>query len=153
MSNPILTVFDDAGNAIPIPAFPWVTEGGGGLKHASGTWTPASKTARMTIDLDFVPKAVSVWLPDFDTNGLNGTAKVINALYVNGLSTVLGTNASGTSVSVLYTNNTKTELITNDINSVPTPYVIRVLESGGFTLYNNREFPAGYTYAWEAWGE
>lgn len=28
--NPILTVFDDNGNAIPIPAFPWPVSGGSG---------------------------------------------------------------------------------------------------------------------------
>lgn len=153
MSNPILTVFDDAGNAIAIPAFPWATEGGGGgLKHASGTWTPAENTYFMKVTgLDFTPKIFKIIVTA--SGRLDGTEKSNGTIYVDGDCVWIGSNSGGTTYMCTTYFDFDTTPKSDDITTIPSNIYHGILQTGFYSYGANREWAAGNTYAWEAWGE
>lgn len=152
MSNPILTVFDDAGNAIPIPAFPWATEGGGGMKYASGTVTTATDGECRVTGLSFTPLFFKVFCDE--SAELDGNAKLIGTIYVKGSSLSLGTNASGTANAIRMPFPWNEHTVLEDDYTGPAATNIATALKTGFLVFNSgRNFLAGYTYTWEAWGE
>lgn len=101
MSNPILTVFDDAGNAIPIPAFPWATEGGG-VNVQSGSFTPAEALSSYTVSVEGVVKNFFVSIDS--RNYVSGVRNfLMAAIFDNGNVLSETSNAGGTSSGGVYT--------------------------------------------------
>ena len=131
-----------------------ISAGGGGFKTASGTYTPASDSGWMVVEFDFKPRFIQFYLDNYDTDGLNGTAKVLCGVYVDGLSSIQCTNAGGSSAGVFSGNvSPSVQIADNDTTILNPQGLIRPRKSGGYNLYYNRQFRAGTTYTWEAFGE
>ena len=120
----------------------------GGGKSASGTYTPASDTGYMIVKLDFVPNIIEFRLDDFDNKAFDGVTKILTGAYCNGLGYSRRTNTSGSALgSTSVANGIDTLIVEND-NTSPTPYIPRPRAAGGFHIYSNFVFRAGYTYSW-----
>ena len=127
--------------------------GGGGLKYASGSWTPASDTQWMVVELDFIPSAMAFGVDDWENKALDGISKVLNGAYFNGNAFTQRTNTGGTSAGQgMFTTVPDTIIMEND-TTMHSPYILRPRASGGFNIYFSYYFRAGYTYNWEAMGE
>lgn len=135
-----------------VDAIAGIASGGGGLKHASGTWTPAESTYFMKVTgLDFTPKIFKIIVTA--SGRLDGTAKSNGTIYVDGDCVWFGSNAGGTSYAPTPYFDLDTTPKSDDITSLPDSVYHGILQTGFYSYGSNRQWAAGYTYAWEAWGE
>lgn len=136
-----------------VDAIAGIASGGSGLKHASGTWTPASDTYFMKVTgLPFTPKMFKIIVTA--DGRMDGTAKSHGTIYVDGDCCWLGSNASGTTLAVTCYLDLDTTAESDDITTIPNGSKYHGLLQTGFYSYgSNKTWVAGYTYEWEAWGE
>lgn len=129
--------------------------GGGGLKYASGTVTPASDTYSIPVtDLGFTPKIVRYRIAD-ESKAYDAVSKKIAGFYINGQAVDFRTNAGGTTLSLgtAYLFGEHSPESDGKYGAGTTMDKILVMESSFVMGSAGYFFRAGYEYLWEAWGE
>ena len=127
-------------------------DSGGGLKHASGTWTPASDTNEMRITgLPFTPKWIAAYPENYPSNLLDGNTKTFGGFYTPAIKGILRTNGSGTSVTA----DTRYLMGSVEAPASDNDFLrgdIYLLETGFLIQRDSYEFVAGVSIKWIACG-